>query len=406
MSRWVTVKRGKGPRAGSIQRHVTDPNRLRVRVFIGRDADGRQRYRSKVVYGGTRDAEAALLEMLQQKSTGSLTPRSTMTLADLAREWADHKARSVTPRTLADYVDALDRYVLPSLGRRKLADLHLRDIDRLYGMMLAGELPRPNGERGITGRPLGPRTVRLTHAVLRQALSQAVRWGLIQHNPASEATIPADRPKAKETLTAAEVARFFDACNASFYGAFYRALIDTGMRPGEACALRWPDVDFARGTITVQHAVTKNGKDKPIPDGPKNRTSRRTIPMLAGLRDVLLTHMAWQRERGLDGDFVFTNQVGDTLRPWTFYTGDLRRTLAAAAITKPISLYSLRHTFATLHVAAGTPIKVVSDLLGHASIQQTANTYMHGDQAVTSEWMQRFEHARDQAAEAARTPVN
>ena len=66
----------------------------------------------------------------------------------------------------------------------------------------------------------------------------------------------------------------------------------------------------------------------------------------------------------------------------------------------------LRHTYATLHVAAGTPLKVVSDVLGHATIQQTANTYMHGDQAVTADWMQRYEAALGAASTCERAPVN
>lgn len=81
------------------------------------------------------------------------------------------------------------------------------------------------------------------------------------------------------------------------------------------------------------------------------------------------------------------------LRPWTFNNRDLRRTLKAAKITKPVTLCNFRHTFGTLHVRAGTPLKVVSDLMGHATIQQTANTYMHGDASVTADWMQRFERS-------------
>jgi integrase len=179
------------------------------------------------------------------------------------------------------------------------------------------------------------------------------------------------------------------------------------MRPGEACALRWADVDFARGTITIQRAVTRGKDGEAILSEPKTTRSRRTIPMLGTLRDELLQHLEWQRSTGLEAQgFVFTNQNGARLRPWTFTRRDLERTARAAGIVKPVTLYSLRHTFATLHVAAGTPLKVVSDVLGHATIQQTADTYMHGDQAVTAEWMQRFERKLDEAAVPALSPLN
>ena len=159
--------------------------------------------------------------------------------------------------------------------------------------------------------------------------------------------------------------------------------------------MQWADVDFVRGTITVQRAVTQAKDGSAILAEPKTVKSRRTVPMMGELRDALLRHLGWQRERNLDATgFVFTNMAGELLRPWTFAKSDLAATLERAGISrseKPITLYGLRHTFATLHVAAGTPLKVVSDLLGHASIQQTANTYMHADPSVTSTWMERYE---------------
>ena len=114
--------------------------------------------------------------------------------------------------------------------------------------------------------------------------------------------------------------------------------------------------------------------------------------MMRALRSELLEHLDRQREQGLDASgFVFTNTAGHMLRPWAFSTRDLRRTLKCAGITKSVSLYALRHTCATLHVAAGTHVKVVSELLGHANTQQTADTYMHGDAGVTADAIRDYE---------------
>ena len=405
MSRSTRVDRRGAP--GQVRQHPHDPRRWTVVAYVGRDARGKKLYRQATVRGGKRDAEKALTELLQQKSAGTLTARSKLTLRQLATEWAQHKSRDVSPRTLAGYLASLERHVLPNLGHKKLTDLELRDVDLLYGRMLAGTLPNPNGDRGVTGRPLGARTVRLAHAALSQALSQAVRWGMLQHNPAALATIPSHHPREKEVLTATERERFLEACSDSFYGTFYRLLVDTGLRPGEACALKWSDVDFPRGTIGVHRTVTRGSGGDAVLAEPKTKKSRRTVPMLGSLRDELLAHVDWQRERDLDAEgYVFTNTDGRMLRPWTFSKRDLQRTVRAASITKTITLYSLRHTFATLHVAAGTPLKVVSDLLGHSTIQQTANTYMHGDQAVTADWMQRFEQSLDAASTARAATIN
>src|SRR5690606_11294455 len=120
VSRYQRVDRGAGSRSGQLLQHVDDPKRWLVRAFIGRNAKGKMQYRSEVVTGRKRDAEARLIELLQDKNRGKLTPRSAATLADLSREWLAHKGREVTPRTLRGYRDALDLYVLPSLGHRKV----------------------------------------------------------------------------------------------------------------------------------------------------------------------------------------------------------------------------------------------------------------------------------------------
>lgn len=390
MSRYVRVDRGSGSRPGQLLQHIDDPKRWQIRAFIGRDARGKKMYRSEVVHGRKRDAEARLVELLQAKNTGKLAPRSTATVADLVTEWTAHKAREITNRTIEGYKATLELYVLPTLGHRRLAELSLRDVDALYGSMIAGTLPAlEDGASGWKGRPLSARTVRLAHTALSQALSQAVKWGMIPHNPAKEATLPSSKPKEKRALTAAERARFIEASGSAFHRMFYRLLMDTGLRPGEACALTWADIDFQAERLKVARATTRGADGERIESHPKTSKSRRTLPLF-GLRDELLAHMTWQAERGIDGSgHVFTTQDGNALAPWTFARRELERTLAAAGVKGDFTLYSFRHTFASLHLQSGTPLKVVSDWLGHSTIQQTANTYQHLSIEVSDDWAQR-----------------
>jgi integrase len=405
MNQYRPVKHSLG--AGQLLRHVTDPNRWMARVFISRDSKNRKQYQSQVVHGSRKEAEAVLATMLQRKRTGSLTPRSNMRLADLANEWVTHKAPTVSHRTLRGYEDALHRYVLPSLGHRKLSDITLREIDRLYGLLANGEAPQAEGKRRLSGSRLGPRTIQIAHSVLSQMLAQAVKWELLQHNPAAGATRPPLRTQERKPIPIEERGRFLTACQTSFYGALYRFLVDTGVRPGEACGLRWSDVDLAAGRAVIRHAVTQGVGGEPVLADPKTPKSRRTVHLTMELRDELLGHQDWQRESGLDkAGFVFTNSRGAFLRPWTFPRRDLERTAQLAGIRTRVTLYTLRHTFATMHLANGTPLKIVSTMLGHSNISQTADTYQHADEQVTAEWMHRFEKMLATVASEERPPVN
>lgn len=388
--RYLRVRDGKS-RPGQLFSHATDKKRWLAKIFSHRDGKGRQKYLSKVVRGSKSDADLVLLEMHHQKRTGGLRPRSKATLRGLTAEWLEHKKRDVSPRTLSGYAYVLDRYVLPSLGHRKLADLEVRDIDKLYGMMLGGELPSSDGAGGASGNPLSPRTIRLTHAALRQALSQAVTWGMLPNTPAAGVTLPKQRVSEKDWMTTAERARFIAASQQSFYGTLYRLMLDVGLRPGEAFGLRWTDIDFVRGTVSVNRAVTRDGSNGALLAEPKTAKSRRTVPLVAGLPNELLAHKERQREIGFAGEgFVFTNQSGRMLRPWTFNARDLARLVHAAGIGKSLSLYSLRHTFATVALSTGVPIKIVSEWLGHTTIQQTADTYGHVDSGISGDWMERL----------------
>lgn len=407
MNRYIRVDRGSGSRAGQLLRHYEDPHRWQVRVFLGRDSRGKKLNVSEVVHGTKREAQARLTELLQTRNQGKLRPRSKITLADLVSEWLKHKEGSgVSARTLASYRNALNTYVLPVLGHRRVADLTLREVERLYADMRAGALPTEAKDAGWRGDPLGARSVQITHTALHQVLKQAVRHGLTALNPIDEASVPSAKSVEKRTLTVAEREAFLTAAieQGAFYRVLYQALMDTGMRPGEACALTWTDVDFVGEQLTITKAITRGKDGQRISAAPKTAKSRRTIPMF-GLRDVLLEHRRWQAEVGLGGTgHVFTNQEGGILAPWAMNKRELDRVTTAAGITG-FTLYGFRHTFATLHLQSGTPLKIVSEWLGHATIQQTANTYQHLITEVSMNYAERHVQWLRQEAKAARQAV-
>ena len=147
-------------------------NRWLVRAFLGRDAKtGKRRYHSKTIEGTKRQASQYLTKVLREMDTGLYVEQSQVTLGDFLDKWLEVVAGPrVSERTLADYRGNLARYVRPTLEERRLQDLRPFEIQTLYAAML---------ERGLS-----PRTVRATHAPLRSALDQAVKWQLVPRNPA------------------------------------------------------------------------------------------------------------------------------------------------------------------------------------------------------------------------------
>lgn len=411
MNRYVRVDRGAGSRAGQLLRHVSDSSRWQVRVFLHRDAKGKQVRISEVVIGKKRDAERRLIELLQGKSTNRLAPRTPVAMRQLARDWLREKTatESASPRSIAGYRRALDTYALPVIGHRRVTDLTLREVTKLYSDMRLGQLPSACREAGWRGQPLGARAVQIVHTSLSQMMKLAVRQGLITHNPLVDAVVPSSKPREKRFLTVAERRAFLAAADefGAFYRVFYRALVDLGLRPGEACGLRWEDVDFANDRVTIQRAVTRGKNGERVLAMPKTSRSRRTIPLF-GLADALLDHQAWQREVGLDAaGFVFTNQDGNMLAPWALNTRELHRVAERAGITG-LNWYSFRHSFGSLHLSSGTPLAAVSKWMGHSSVRMTADVYMHLDADAGMDWAARHVAwlAREEAANATQATVN
>src|SRR5437588_10923783 len=143
-----------------------------VRIFQGRDAQGKRRYLNKTIRGTKKDADKYLSKTLTAMSTGTYIEASTLSVDDYLDRWLQNAARGrVRERTFDDYSALLKRYVRPALGQIRLCDLRPLDIQSLYTDM------QDNG--------LSARTVRYTHAVLNSALKQAVQWQLLIQNPAS-----------------------------------------------------------------------------------------------------------------------------------------------------------------------------------------------------------------------------
>lgn len=341
----------------------------RVRVFLGRDIEGSQVFHSHTVHGTKKDAQAYLNRVLRDRDLGIWSEPSEASVSVYLRRWLKDAA---TPRiataTAALYEDYLKRYLDPGLGYFKLAKLAPLDIQKFYSEL---------------GNRLKPSTVRRVHGMLSSALNQAVKWNMIPRNPASVVDLPKVQRQEMCAFGPQEAAQFLDAATLDKHSTLWAVLLTTGLRPGEAMALRWQDADLKLGMISVRRSLTwKKGGEYEFNE-PKTPRSIRQLPLPATLVPELKAHKARLAEVRLkvgaawhDNDLVFPADDGRPLHKGNLGR-HLKAVLKAATLSTEFRIYDLRHSCATILLANGTHPKVVADRLGHASVTLTLDTYSH-----------------------------
>lgn len=341
-----------------------------------RRGDGSRR---QVKRGGFRTravAEAALAEFSAGRNAGGVTvERSIKRTADWLEEWLAIVQPSIRPSTHKLYDHAVRAWVVPRIGGRKLQDLKPVDLQRLYADLESGG--RADGSGG-----LGARSVRLAHQVMRLSLGMAQELGLIVRSPAeSKLALPRMSAPKVEPWSDVQARRFLDATADHRLGALWRLIVSTGMRRGEALALRWSDVDLDRGWLSITRSLVVSGKELAFFE-PKTDAGRRKVLLVPDTVAALKVHQLRQelekREAGegwANPDLVFTTALGTPLHP-----RNVLRDFAAACARSgvpTIRIHDLRHTAATLALQAGAHPKLVQEMLGHARVAITLDLYSH-----------------------------
>jgi integrase len=342
-----------------------------VRVFIGRDsATSKRQYQSKTIHGTKKDAQRYLTESLRDRDMGIVVEPETAGLGRYLDKWLETSAKPrLRDRTLNDYQKLLARYVRPELGGRPLAKIRPLEIQALY--------------QGMQERGLSARTVRYTHAVLHSALSQAVKWRMLAQNPAQHVDLPRQQRKERPVLTPDQTRLFLEEAKHHRLGIMFAVAVTAGLRPSEYLALKWSDLDFATATLSVSRSLDwRRGGGWQFQDT-KRTGSRRTIRLQNSVCAMLQQHRPDQaKERSEAGEkwqetgLIFTTRSGGPLEERNIAQENFVRILTSAGLPS-IRLYDLRHTAATNALIAGVPPKVVSEMLGHASVAFTLDVYAH-----------------------------
>jgi integrase len=309
------------------------------------------------------------LEQKHKRAPESFEFRGT--LEEYLDKWLVSSKQNVGGRTYQDYLNILRLHVRPALGKKKLSKMRPLHIQEMVD--------------ALKDKGLAPRTVRHAHEILYRALAQAVKWGVLATNPAGAVNLPKQIRREMKCFTPKEAARFLDACEGTRFGLVFELALISGMRPEEYLALTWGDLDFQKNTVTVQRVIVweRWTKEKYFAE-PKTNKSRRTIPLPPYLMKKLKTHRRAQLEYKMargekyknEHNLVFTSEVGTFVSLHNLQRRQFKPLLTKAKVPE-IRLYDLRHSCATLLLAAGENPKVVAERLGHANIVLTLQTYTH-----------------------------
>jgi len=345
-------------------------------VTVGRNKNGTQK--RKYFYGKTRTEVAKKINSaLKELQEGTYVDTS---LDNTVKQWMTHwlwnyKKMNLKPTTFEQYECLLRKYLYTALGNVRLLDLTTDKLQQLYNEMK---------ESGLSAK-----TIRTLNVVLHAGLKQAVWNGLINKNITEQVVLPRDEYKEMRVLTKEEQDKLIATVMSDRMGNAIIFSLFTGVRRGELLSLKWEDIDMEKRLVFVKRTVNRvknygegEGKTMLVISDAKTPKSRRTIPIVETLFNLLLQHKKIQdEEKALagelyeDNDLVFATELGKIIDP-TNFNRTFARMLKRAGV-EHASPHSLRHTFATRCLEAGVHIKAVQQFLGHSSMSMTSDVYSH-----------------------------
>jgi integrase len=362
------AKNGNGE--GSIYPHKKNGKKVGYRgAYVVHTAEGPKR---RYVSGKDRDeVRQKLTEAMANRDKGFIYNDKNLNVGDYLDRWLSDAVRgTVRESTYSRDKYLVTNHVKPSIGRLKLKNVNALHLQRLY---------RDRLDQGLSGS-----TVQKIHHVLHKALRQAVSWDLIPRNPADAVKAPTPSSKEMQPLDAEQARALLEAARGDRLEALYVLAVHTGMRRGELLGLKWGDVDLNSATVRVRRSLTRtdNGRRLALGDT-KNKKSRRTVQLTPRAVEALKRHWARQAEEKLkvgdlygDQNLVFAGQGGGFINPSNLRQRSFRPLLERAGLPQ-ITFHDLRHTCASLLFQRNVHPKFVQELLGHASVAITLDTYSH-----------------------------
>ena len=355
-----------------------DGDRWRGAISLGRTPDGRRR---RVKVSGSTKAEviAKLKEARRSLDAGVENPTSRLTVGAYLDRWIEGVPGRVESSTAADYSDTVRLHLKPGLGSKVLTKLTVSEVNALWAS---------KRKAGYSAN-----SIRIMRTVLRSALHQAEREGLLVRNVAGLSDPPRIGQSEGRSLSVAEARRLLTSASQDRLEALYAITLTFGLRRGEALGLSWSDLDLDAGLVHVRRQLrrerlpadqrgTSGKRTHLVLRDLKTNRSRRTLHITPALDGLLRTQRARQAKERLaagpawaDSDLVFTTKKGTPIDPDNF--AHYFHRLCARSDLGHWTPHELRHSAASIMLAQGTPLWVVSEVLGHASLAMAKDVYGH-----------------------------
>lgn len=353
----MTGKRGNGE--GSIHRRSNGTWRAQVSL---------NGHRLSTTADTRSECQAWLKKTLLQVDNGLTMDGAQTSLESYLQQWLQTVKPALRLTTWNLYQHIVVSHIIPYLGSAKLKDLRPEIIQRLYD------------SRQAAGT--GSRTIQLVHVVLHNAMSHAVRLGILPRNPTEATYRPISQHDEAKIYDEGQISQFLVAAKGERNEALYHLAIATGMRQAELLGLKWSDVDWIKNTVRVQRQLRRDFRDGEMFISPKTKAGRRTIEL--GPKTVEILRQHWERqgeerrkcgELWQDNDLVFPSRVG-TPMDYSNLVKSFKQVIYCAGLPE-IKFHSLRHTAASLMLNHGIPVLIVSRRLGHSKVSVTLDIYAH-----------------------------
>jgi integrase len=338
--------------------------RFRAELSLGINPATGKRQRLRKYFRSYKDAKTWLRQQVAARDRGESVGVGRQTVGEWLAEWIVAVRPTIAAGTWENYESHVRKYLTPRLGKVKLGELRADRVERMYADMIDAGVSRD--------------LVRKVATTLGVALQKAVKNHPIPFNAAHDAKKPAKDHKAViRAFDRDQVAKFLAAAQGDRLYALYVLWLDSGARQGELFALRWGDIDWPGHAIRIVRSLEEIDGRLKVKDV-KTKGSRRQVV----ISDVTMSALADHRKAMLaEGHYapdatVFCDTDGGWLRKSNVNRRSFQKVLAQAGLPR-FRPYDLRHTLATLLLAEGVSVKVVSERLGHSSIRQTLDTYSH-----------------------------